>query len=186
MYLIYLPNKFDFYAAALRNYTQRLIFKNATNKKLYENLRKIYIAEAILGNENEAPVNLSEYLTELLSAVKYLKKEKGIYFNYKISLQSNFLINIKLFTALILNLCKITESISVFEKQGKIIINTKTYIKKENNSLIKRLKGAVYYEVKTGTSLIVLSFTATDKSDFCINSAYDFLLDTFSPPNIFI
>lgn len=182
-----MPNKIERYTAALRGIIQYLSIKKGINTKYLKKLKKIYIAEAILNHEDEQPINITEYLYELLGCVHIIKTENNKSFFFRIKLNGTYLIKQKLFSALLLSLCEITDDIEITHKKGNIIIKCRAIKTKNCLALIKKLKGSVLCEIKSNNLLFSLPVTLTDKKPIKQEaSTEDYILNLFSPINIFI
>lgn len=182
--MIYLPNKLERYTSTLRNYLQNRALKEGITPKILENMRKIYIAEALLFDSYEQPINISLLSSQILSAVYIKKTEKNIPFEFKVKLNGNFITNKKLYTALLLNICKDSQKVSLFLLNGKIAIKATNANKKIIIPLTKKLKGIAFFEKKSKDFIIILKLTATGKK--AEKNIYLDLQDPFSPINFFI
>ena len=184
--MIFLHNKKLIYPSLLRNYIQNSVIKNGFKYKHIENLRKIYNFEALF-SEEIIPINLNNYLNILFTAILIRKKELKENFDFLIYFRNNCMINLKTFTALIMNLCSKAEFIKIYSFNGNLIIKTDKTITKHSLKLIKKLKGCAYYEIKTRKFFIKIPITATDKKTVSINkNIEEYILNPFSIVNIFI
>ena len=184
--MTFLPNKITRYTACLRIYVSNSIVRNGLQKRHIKNLRKIYNTEALFCEEESTPINIEIFLSILLTSVSITKKEINSPFSFKIESKGNFLINVKTFCALILNLSRYNNFLNISIKNGMLLIKS-SEVNKHSRCFIKKLKGNVYSELKRKNSLIVLPLFATDKSnDFPIKSVEEQLSNPFSPVNIFI
>ena len=183
-----MPNNFERYTAALRNLIQLFVIKNGIKPKYLDSLRKIYQAEALFSRDAEIPTDICNFLSHLLTAVYIKKSESGIPFYFNIRINGNFLLSPKIYTALILSICRNAESIEIYRQNGSIIIRAASENIKHSLKLIKKLKGCVYFERITNTALIVLPITATDKkTELCKpNVLEEYLFNPFSAVNIYL
>ena len=182
--MIYLPNKFERYLASLRNYLQNRSLKYGITPHILENMRKIYTAEALLCGDFIEPVDIGKLSSQILSAVYIKSIEKNLPFEFKIDCKGNVLINKKLYTALLLNLCKKAEKITLISLNGQILIKARNANKKTAFSLSKALGGIIFFERKLKSFIIILSPTATDKK--AENNIYFDLNNPFCEVNYFI
>lgn len=182
--MIYLPNKFERYTASLRNYLQKQSLKYGVTPKILENMRKIYIAEAILYNYIKEPTDLLSLSSEILTAVYIKKCDKNLPFEFKIKIKGNFLISKKLYTSLILTLCQNAKKILIFSKNGKILIKAFGTEKKDFLPLAKVICASTFFELKSSTVLIVLDSIYTDKKED--DSIPNYTTDPFSVVNFFV
>ena len=182
--MIYLPNFFERYTASLRNVIHLSVAKNGLMPKHLENMRKIFIIEALLCPDFEEPTDIAEFTSKLLSAVYINKLAKGNSFEFDIRLNGRYMLNRKLYTALILNICRNSHKLSIYKKYEQIIIRAENCEKNSYNKIIKVMNSYSLFESKSKTALIVLNYTATNKKSKppIIESSYN----PFSPVNLFI
>lgn len=182
--MIFLPNNFERYCAALRNTVQLSIIKNGLKPKYFKTFKKIYEAEAFFSREEILPIDLGLFLHQLLLSahIKLLENNRSI--NISLKIKGVFLINRKLFTALILNICQNSKYIKISYLNGKILIYAKC-----NTGILKPiitfLNGNIYFERKKGDFLITLPTIKTDKSPIKTEE-WEYSQNPFSPVNIFI
>lgn len=186
--MIFLPNNFERYTAALRNLIQLFIIKNGIKPKYLDALRKIYQSEALLSRDNEIPTDICNFLSQLLTSVYIKKSESGLPFYFKINIRGNYLLSLKPYTALILSICRAADNIEIFKINGKLAIKAVTPNTKHSHRLAKKLDGCVYFERVTNTALTVLPLIATDKkAALCKpNEVEEYLLNPFSAVNIYL
>lgn len=183
--MIFLPNKFERYTSALRNYIHLSAIKQGITQRHLRLLSKIYAAEALFGRENVLPTDIKCLSENLLLAAQLYFLESGQVFHFKAKRTGNFLINPKLYTALLLSLCKKSTKAEVFTEKEKIIIKGvgfNPYCKR----FIKALNGGFIYERKTEALLIWLPAERTDKKAIETEKEWEFYLNPFSPVNIFL
>lgn len=179
-YLTVLPNSFERYTASLRILTSLLILKYGLNKKLLQNLCKIYTAEAFYGAKNLQPLNIQNFVLELFYAVSVIKPEN---FVFSANCHGNFLINKNVFTVLLLNLCKECEEIKISFKKN-IIIDFKGKHKKALSAL-KNLRGFYFYLDNTNAGKFIIPVLNTNKKSVSFANAWENIFDQFSPVNLF-
>ncbi len=180
--MIFLPNKLERYAAALRTSVGKMIEKNGYSKKNYETLKKIHRAEALFLSE-ALPCDIKNLLSSLLWNV-YIKKKKC--FEYSVAVNHNYLINKKLLIALILSLCINSEKILISEFKSKILIKAEGKITNSLQPLIKRLKALCFYEIKSGSLGILISAETTEKTDLFAKWDQEMLTGPMSCVNFYI
>ena len=183
-----MPNKYERYLSALRSHVQSSVLKNGIKEKHLSHLCRIYNAQAYFCSEEPTPVNLQIYLSTILLAIYIVKIEKGLDFKFKLSINKNCLLSLKVFTALILNVCKDSSKIKIYNQNGSLIIKVKGKITKHSRSFVKKLNGCVYYERKTETAIITVHFTATEKRSDTSNyeTVENYIINPLSEVNIFI
>lgn len=184
--LIFLPNKFEKYAAGLRNLFQKLIIKNGISEQYLKNLAKIYEAEAIFIKQQDFPFDLENYLHELLTAIYLKKLIKNQDFEFNINVFGNKIFDKKSFSALILKICQQTNDIEIFEQNKKIVIKTKIKTTEKLLLLVKKFKGQIFCEKKTGNCLIILPFNSTQKTTRDFEDAHTLLQNPLSPVNSYL
>ncbi len=175
------------YTAALRLTITNFIIKNGITPKYTSNLKRIYNAESFYLQEEPLPYDLFKFLFNLLTAIYIVKKEKGLEFVFDINIRKNCLINLKPFTYLILNLCANADRIEISNTKGNLIIKTNTIKTKYSLKIIKKLKGCIYYERKSGKMLISLPFTETDKKPvYSTCTTEEYIINPLSVVNVFM
>lgn len=184
--MIFLPNKFERYTAALRNLVHISAIKKGKNQNMLKNMQKIFVAEAIFSKDYVSPINLGKLASQLLTAVYIKKAEKNLSFEFSNRLYGNYMLNPKLFTALLLTLCKDCEKIFLSTQNGKLVIKTVGFKVKNSLSTVKAMKGCMLYERFSKTAIFTFSFTATNKRETVCTHEYSRLSDPFSAVNIFI
>lgn len=186
--MIFLPNFFERYTAALRKTVHISILKYGPKLKHFDNLRKIFIAEACYLAREEIPLNIGDFSSRILVSCYIKKLDNNAPFEFSINLNRNFMVNPKLFAALLLTLCKSSKSIWITTFNGKVILKSENnhseypYILKR---LVKALNGRLLYEIKTQKIMIILPFSATQKKPEEFIPCYHNLCDPFSAINIF-
>lgn len=178
--MIILPNNLERYISALRIYISISILKEGLKPKHLENLRKLYTIEAVLNKNFSSAVNISDFCLNLLQAVKDIKPS----FNFKIKSDGNYYINKKLFTVLLLTLCKEVENIKIETTKSHILI---TVPSKTKSSLfcLKKLKGYFLCEIKSNRFLFLIPCQKTSEKPKKTETEWEYLFDQFSPLNIF-
>jgi len=162
--LIFLPNKFERYTAALRNTMQKRILKQGITTKNLMLLQKIHRAEAFI-TDVKNPCNLKSYCSTVLSFVYIRKTELNQKFEFSISVLGNYIINKKLFLSLILTLASKSESLAIKTYKNYICIKSSHQKISETLSLIKKLDGIYFLELKTNQLNILIPAVKTEKEE---------------------
>ncbi len=181
--MIFLPNKFEKFCAALRNHTQNCILKNGIQKKHLQRLRKIHYAEAIF-SRSEKPVIIAELSRFLVCACHIKRLENDEFLHFLILGDSRFIINEKAYTSLLLCLCQEASFIKIVLKKCGISIFCNS-LPDCTLKLIKALNGICLYEKKKKTAGIFIPAVLTDKK-VCDNLYYHSLRDELSIVNIYL
>ena len=176
--MIVLPNSFEKYLYNLRIYTSISILKHGILPKHLKNLKKIYVAEALLFSKNKLPTNLQLLNYNLLCCVKNIKQ-----FNFFININKNVIINQKLYTALILTLANNSDILKIEFRDG-IIIKGNGKIK-SSKKIIRFLGGYSFYDLKTNNFIIFIPCNTTTLSPTPTLTQWELLFDKFSPFNLF-
>lgn len=185
--MIFLPNKIERYIAALRLYLHQRILKNGVMEKHGPALRKIYIAEALLLNENAVPINIQNLIYNLLDSVYIIKKEKEIHFSFNLAPLKNSIIKQKVFTAFLLELCRISSEINISQFAGNIIIKCEGEIPEYCILLLKKLGGITFYERKTNRTICAIPVIETEKTPIKqYETTESYVLNPLSIVNIFL
>ena len=97
------------------------------------------------------------------------------------------MINLKAFSALIMNICSKAEFIKIYSFKGNLIIKSDASITKHSLKLAKKLNGCAYYEIKTRRLFVKVPITNTDKKPITnLENIEEYILNPFSAVNIFI
>lgn len=183
--LIFLPNKFERYTAALRSVIQNLIIKNGIKQNYLKNLKTIYDFEAILSN-TLSTINIEKEYYEFFAAI-YLKKiKKDKKFTFFINANGNYLINRKLFTALLLNLSLNCNEITLQNKENLIIVSGDFQINSKIKIMVKKLNGAYLREIKSNKTLLVFPFNKSQNKAENFEYAYSLLQNSLSIINCYL
>lgn len=182
--LIFLPNKFERYTAAIRNSIQIAALKNGITETQTSTLKKIYIAEAILSPCYQ-PIDLKELTFNLLMGAYIKLLSKDIKISPLIRVNGTFIINKKLLICLLLSLCSISETIKISNYKQKIVILCNNDAR-NFDFLINAIKGICFYELKTNASMIIIPAKRTEKKPLKTEREWEYIKDPFSPINIFL
>lgn len=182
--MIFLPNKFERFLAALRITIQNDILKNGITENNLKNLEKINIAEALFYKDFKEPVYIKELSFSLLcySLPLLLPQNKNPYL--KIDIYSNFLINKKLLAILFLKLIKASKRIEIKNHKSKIMISALDINSNNFKKLVLALGGTYFYHNKK--IIIVIPADKTDKKANPIKKEWVSLDNPFSLVNIFL
>ncbi len=181
--MIYLPNKFEMYACILRNTMQTLIIKNGYKPKYLINLMKIHRAEALFCDTAE-PIDIKSYTDEILKAVFIKKTENEQGFGFRISATGTFLINKKVYTSLLLSLCRETDRIKVDLLNGKILITA--LVEKFDSKILKTIGATHFFERKTKQLYILITALKTNKTPSETEKDWEYILNPLSAVNIYL
>lgn len=181
--MIFLPNKFEKFCAALRNYTQIGILKNGMEKKYLKRLRKIHYAEAVFLS-TEKPVEVALLSRILLSYCHIKRLRKNEVFHFLVLGNFKFILKERPYSALLLILSREVDFIKIVLKKSGISIFCNS-LPKETFKLIKTLGGIYLYEKKTKTAGIFIPAVLTDK-EILDNSYYQNLKDELCPVNLYL
>ncbi len=184
--MIYFPNKFEKMTASLRSLYQKLIIKNGLKPTYIKSLQKIIEAEAMYKPTEPEPINLKLFLNEILTAVFLRKIILNRNFDYYFKIENSFLIDIKIFTNLLLQICSETEYIEIFEKRKMLIIKAFVPKTQKINLLTKKLNGYVLRELKENTLYLIFNFQITDKKARDFEDANRLLQNPLSYVNLYI
>lgn len=184
--MIFLPNKFEKFTAGLRNIFQKLILKNGIKEVYLKNLCKIYEAEAILTVQPLLPINLKAYAYELLTAIFLKKLTENKSFDFFVNISGNYLFKKKIFTALILNVCRQAEYIEIFEIKKNTVVRADFKNTERIEILVKKLNGQILFEKITERCLLVIPLDSTEKKSEDFEAAYTLLQNPLSPVNFYL
>lgn len=182
--MIYLPNSFERYTAGLRIIIHLSVLRHGLCRRHLDSLKKIYIAEALFAKDSLLPYSLAELSLPLLSSSQILLEEKGEFIDFSLSGDGVYLLNKRLFTLLLLQLCLDGSSIRLYAKEQKIVISFCGEIK-NSLSFIKAMKGCYFYEKFSQKAAIVLpARKCSEKPQECENE-WHYIFDRFSPVNLY-
>ena len=184
--MIYLPNKNEKYMAILRNTYQKLILKNGIKNNYLKKLRTIYNFEALITKKEPVPVNLNSWLTELLIAVYFKKNLKGKIFTFSVKLNDNYLVDKKIFSALILNIAKKGNFIKIENIKGKTIIKSDILPTQKIYQITKKLNGLILKELKQKNCVICIPLSATNKKTREFENGINMIQNPLSIVNIYL
>ena len=182
--MIFLPNKFERYIAALRNTIQISALKHGIGERQKSALKKIYIAESVLTPYLQ-PIDLKEYISNLILGVYTRLLSQNRQINPIIKVEGIFLINKKLFDCLILNICSVSDKIKIYTLKEKIIIRCNANVK-SLELMIRNINGSYLYELKSNSSIIVISAQRTEKTPNQTEREWEYIENPFSSVNIFL
>lgn len=182
--MIFLPNKFELYTCALRNTMQFLIIKNGYKAKYLKNLMKIHKAEALFTTDAE-PLDVKDFSLEILKAVFLKSLENGKAFRFKTENTGVFLINKKLYTSLLLSLCRDAEKIEVGLYKEKLLVSAYRSDNNEITKLLKALNAVSFFERKTETLSVLITASKTDKKPKDSEKDWEYILNPLSVVNIY-
>lgn len=181
--MIFLPNKFELYTCILRNTMQTLIIKNGYKSKYLKNLMKIHRAEALFCDNTE-PINIKTFTDEILKAVFIKKTENEQGFGFRTSAIGTFLINKKLYTSLLLSLCRKTDRIKVDLLNEKILITAS--VENFDLKIIKAIGGNHFFERKSKQLYILITAPKTNKTPIDCEKDWEYILNPLSVVNIYL
>lgn len=188
--MIFLPKAFERYLSALRLYVQMSVLRGGEGAKHLAQLRKISLAEAFYFKEERSPVDIIKLSNSLLGAAVIILLQRGKELSIKFSGGGVYLINRRLFSALLCELaqssqngCKISVSA---EGKGVIIKAAQTQRSEVLARLIKAMDGFFLYERVKNNLLIFIPSKKTRLSSQKIENEWCYILDRFSPVNIWL
>ncbi len=179
--MIFYPNKFERYTASLRLRYMNFIVKRGIKERYLRAIRKIYEFEALFFEEVPLPFDLEKLSNAILIASLFVKR-----IDFNIDIKSNFILDKKIFSVLLLNICSNSTKISIFEKKNKIIITFNSIADKKINKAVKRLKGYILREVKQNITLCVLNLPSTQKKTEEIETAFNLFRNPLSVIHLYL
>lgn len=182
--MIFLPNKYERYIAALRNYLHNLNNKKNNDKNIALRFKKIYEFEALFLNIDKLPCDVKLLSSKVLIHIYSKLIYKNINLDFTVKIKKNYILNIKLFTIVLTMLAVNSKYIKVCESESKIIIKCKTNTKLKNKYL-KGLNAYSFYDIRKNILLIVINAQITNKKSVEIKEEWD-ILNPFSPINLIL
>ena len=181
--MIFLPNKYERYTAALRNYIQRLALTKGITDELILKFRKIYEFETVFLYHDKLPCDLKLLCSKILISAYSKLLDKNVHLDFSINLTENYILNVRLFTVFLLKVLENSTEIKIYENLGFIILKSKSK-PKIKPIFLKQLKAFSFYESKTETTLIVIKAEKTSKTSVDTKREWDFS-NPFSPVNLY-
>ncbi len=182
---MFLPNKYEHFAAALRNYVQNSILTEGLELKHLIQLKKIFEFESVFLYNEKLPCDVNQYVSKLLITVYSKLLEKNIHLNFTVNIKNNYIINKKLFLCLMLNVVSVSNNIKIYELHGNIAIKAKAE-NKLNQIIVNSIGAKMFYERKTNTFLIAFDAQPTAKLPLNNNNNEWDISDPFSPINLYL
>lgn len=188
--MLLLPNSTERYFAALRLYVQSAILRDGLYHKHYLQLKKILTAEALYHAGELNVLDIISCSNSLLGAAALILMSRGISFSASFKGKGVYLINRRLFTAVLLetaNGCKKSGNISVNAKENEIVITIngcKDF--KPMPRLIKALGGTYFRELDSENAVISLPAEKTELTAEAEENEWDYIANSFSSVNIYL
>lgn len=187
--MIYLPKAFERYLSALRLYVQMSVLKGGGTKQLLQ-LKKISLAEAFYFKKERSPVDVIKLSDSLLGAAVIILLQRGIRLSAFFSGGGVFLINRRLYTALLSELISLSNDgckIAISAEQSNLIIKAANIcFSNTMERLVKAMKGFFLIERTNNTLLIVIPTEKTCLRSETVENEWCYILDRFSPINIWL
>ncbi len=184
--MIYFPNKIERYLAVLRNTFHLRIIKNGMKRNYLQNLKKIYITEALLFTENPQPIDLQSFCAEILTAVFLKKLILRQSFDFSVDLSGNYMVCKKLFTVVLLNIASNSQSVKIYTVNGRVVIQSVLPDTDKMHIFAKKLDGFFLQEKKTKNAILTAFFAKTQKKTRDYEKAYELLENPLSVVNFYL
>lgn len=189
--MIYLPKAFERYISSLRLYVQMSVLRGGSNVKRLSQLKKIGLAEAFYLKEERSALDIIKLSNSVLGAAMIILLQRGIKISVILSGNGVYLLNRRLYTALL------TELAGGFEAgENKIFIgikNSRLTIKadgcRRSGLLCRliRLLGGIYFSENAGKKLIIsIPLKKTQMEPEAVENEWCYIIDRFSPVNIWL
>lgn len=163
--MIFLPNKFEKYAAGLRNVFQNLILKNGIKPKYLVSLSKIYENEVIFSDLSDQPVNSKKFFSLLLFAIYYKKLALNKFIQFSCNTNGNYLLDKKAIAIFLLKIAQKSSFIEIFQKKGKFLIRTNFTDQSAIRRIAEKLEIITLKEIKNNIFLFILPLNKTEKEE---------------------
>lgn len=188
--MIYLPRPRERYLAALRLHIQKSCLRGKENSKHFAQLKKIMLCEALVSKNDKSPVDIPKYSDSLLGAAVIILLQSGRRLSVRLSGGGVFLINRRIFTALLLTLadsCSENGNIFIFSEGNRITVRLKGIrLCCLHKTLVNALEGVLLKAVNEDRVIISLPVRETNQKPESFLNEWALLLDKFSPVNIFL
>lgn len=188
--MIFLPKSFERYAASLRLYLQISVLRDGEKSKHLKMLKRINRAEALYYKAESSPVDIIKLANSLLGAAIIVMLQRGKRLAASFSGKGVYLINKKLYTALLMELASLNSGnmeISITAENCRAVI--KAYGTQSLGKLaiiIKAMKGT-YFRHSNGNKLIInIPCEKTELDPQPVENEWCYILDRFSPVNVYL
>lgn len=188
--MIFLPNSFERYTSALRLYLQMSVLRGKTVAKHLKMLKKINRAEALYYMEDNSPVDIIKLSNSLLGAAVIILMQRGERLCVTLTGSGVFLINKKLYTALLMELLcggKGNREISIKAEACHAVIKaTGCTDLGKLPVIIEALKGTYFKKLGADTLIVSIPCKKTELLSVPIENEWCYILDRFSPVNVYL
>ncbi len=183
--MIFLPNKFARYTAALRNAVQLSVVKRGICEENLKRLMKIHKAEALFEPTDE-PLCVGEFSETILCAAFFTLLKKGKAADFSVKLKGNYMLDRKLYTAFLLTAYKGCNRLCIQKHRKQIVFKIKNCEIIPLKPFLKAMNAHCFFERKTKFAIIVINAVATDKPCHIYKNEWDYILNPFSEVNIYL
>ncbi len=183
--MIFLPNNFQRYTAALRNFIHFSAIKKGVSRRHMCLLKKIYKVEALYNSGEIFPIDIYRFSISVLDAALVLSSKHKNYC-YNIDYTGSFLINKRLYTTLLLSLFSKNIPLTIYTYRDRLIIKTHSLIPKNCKKNIFAMNGLILTSTISNDQIIMLSAPKTNKKPIYTESEFELLSNPFSPIHIFL
>lgn len=186
--MIFSPKPIERYIAALRSTVQGSVLKNGIKRHNRQRLKKIIAVEALTLRRELDSVNITGFADSLLGAAQIVAMQKGKGFKVRLSGNGNYKVNRRLLTALMLELvyCN-ANAIGIESGAPRTVIraaglsDTGMVLK-----LARAMGGGYMLEKQSGNIIIRIPTPKTEIIPEKTENEWYYLLDEFSPVNIWL
>ncbi len=178
--MIYYPKKYELYANSMRCLYHKLILQKGPKPNLLISLRKIYEFECKY-SATLLPTNLYEFCNELLTAASFRRK-----FIFQLKVHGNYLLNQKIFTAILLNICQNADFVEIEISNKTAIIKTNCKKTKQIKRLVFLMGGVILNVVNNDFLHIFLTLKKTKKETVDSQDAYELSVNPLSIINCYL
>lgn len=181
---MFLPNKYERYCAAMRNYLQNAILKYGVTEKKKENLKKIIIFERVNFENELSPCDIKLLSSKLFILIYTKTIDKKQPFDFSVKIKENYFIDPYLFSIVLIKIALNSKKIIIDEILGNIVIKSNANLK-IHQKLLKKLNAICFFEIKKGNLILVINAEKTSKSSVDMKKEWD-ISNPFSIFNIFL
>lgn len=188
--MIFLPKSFERYAASLRLYLQISVLRGGAGTKHLKMLKTINRAEAIYYKSESSPVDIIKLANSLLGAAVIVMLQRGKRLAATFSGKGVYLINQKLYTALLMELASLNNGnmeINIKADNFRAVIKASGCIGLGKlPKIIRAMKGTYFHKLSGNKLIINIPCEKTELAPEPVENEWCYILDRFSPVNVYL
>lgn len=185
--MIFLPKAFERYASALRLSVQLSVLRGGNDARHLRRLKKICFAEALYRRDERSPEDIRRLSDSVLGAALIILMGRGGLPAVELSGGGTYLVNRRLYVALLTELAAKSRNIRVNAgEKGVIITAVGFYGSAALAKMVRAMGGVILRERNADRSVIFIPAEKTRIKADRVENEWCYLLDPFSPVNIWL